>query len=118
MHERDRNRSLTHTRCYTLDGAVPNVTHDKDARNICFQKSWLTIQLPAVWPLAVMRKLWAGIDKAPLITFDNVRQPVRVRRCSDHDEQRVGGNCIHLAGGRAVNGNGLEMFVTVRLNNR
>src|SRR4051812_37388677 len=118
MHERDRNRSLADARRYTFDGAVPHVADDKDAGNVRFQKAGLAIELPSVRPLAVARELRAGIDKTELITFDNVRQPLRIWRCPDHDEQRVSGNLVYLVRFGAMYRNRFEMIVAMRLNDR
>ena len=86
MHKRDRNRSLAYARCHTLNRAVANVTHDKDAGNIGFQKPGLAIEFPTVGPLAVAYELRAGLDESELIALDDVCKPIGIRRCADHDE--------------------------------
>jgi hypothetical protein len=65
---------------------VPDVTHDKDAGNIRFQKPWITIELPTIRPFAIAGEMWTGIDKATFIAFNDVRKPFCVWRGADHDE--------------------------------
>src|SRR5689334_14899590 len=96
MHERDRNRTFTDARRHPLYGAVSNIADHKDAGNVRFQQTRIAIELPTVGPLAIARELRAGIDKAAFITFDDVREPVCVWRCSDQDEQRVGWHFVCL----------------------
>src|ERR1044072_3935514 len=103
MHKRDRNRALAHPRGHALHGAVSNVAHDKDARHVCFKKSGLTIELPAVGPLAIAYEMRTGIDKATLITFDDVGKPVGVWRRADQDEQRVGRHLVYFVRLGAMN---------------
>src|SRR5215217_4508266 len=103
MHERDRNRALADARRHTLHGAVSNITDDKDAGHVCFQKPRIAIELPTVWPLAVACEMRAGINEAALIAFHDLSKPVSVWRSSDHDEQRVGGHSVHLVRLSAVN---------------
>src|ERR1700752_333760 len=113
MYERDRNRSLSHARRNALHRAVANVAHDKNAWNVGFQKPRLPIELPAVWPLAFAFELRAGIDETTLIAFHNVCKPVRIRRCSDHDEECVGWYFVYLVRFCTVNRNGFQVSVAV-----
>src|SRR6188474_583399 len=113
MHERDRNRSLAHARRHTLDRTVPNVTHDKDAGNICLQEPWLAIEFPAVGPFAAACELRTGIDKAQVVALDDVCEPVCVWRCSDHDEERVGGYFVYFVRLGAMNRNRLEVIFAI-----
>src|SRR5215213_11829197 len=115
MHERDRNRSLAHTRCHTLHRTVPDITHDKDSGNVRFQKSWVAIELPTVWAFAITCELRAGIDKATFIALHDVCEPVCVWRCSNHNEKRIRRNFVDLVRLGTVNRNRLEVIFAMRL---
>src|SRR6185503_3247503 len=94
---------------------MTNVTNNKNAGHVCFQKTWLAIEFPAVWPLAIAREVRAGIDEPAVITLDNVREPICIWSRSDHDEQCVSGDFVYLVRFRTLNGNRFEMILTVRL---
>src|ERR1043165_2112481 len=117
MHERDRNRSLSHAPRDALYRTMTNVADDKNAGHVCLQKAWLTIEFPTVWPLATACEMRPGIDEPPLVAFDNICKPICVGCGSDHDEERVGGHFVDLVRFRTMNGNGFEMILAVRLNN-
>src|ERR1041384_3592642 len=93
---------------------MTNVTDYKNAGHVCFQEIWITIELPTVRPLAIAGEVRAGIDEAALITLDNVRKPICIWRCSDHDEQRIRRHFVDLVRFGTVNGNGFEMILAVR----
>src|SRR5689334_12787172 len=103
MHERDRNRALADPRRHPLHRAVPNITDDKDAWHVCFQKPRIAIELPTVGPLAIACEMRAGVGEAALVALHDFSKPVSVWRCTDHDEQPVGGNFAYLVRLSAVN---------------
>src|SRR5215203_1925733 len=103
MYKGDRNGAFADSGSHALHRAVTHVSDYKNTGNVCFQKTWSAVQLPSLRRFTVAHQIGTGENEAALVAFDNVREPVCVRRRANHDEERVGGHPVGMVGRRAVN---------------
>src|ERR1700686_3313844 len=92
MDKLHRYRSFADTRSDALHGAIPHIAHRKDSRNICFEQEWISVEHPPLGTFSVANKIGTSQEEAPLVSLDQIAQPVRSRQGSNKDEDRT---CRH-----------------------
>src|ERR1700688_636080 len=70
---------------------------------------------PPLGPLPAMHKVGASQQKAAIVPFGNVCQPIGPRQCSDENKHRACGYALRLAGIGAKHRNLLQMGFAVCL---
>ena len=84
---------------------MAHVTNRENAGNVGFEQERISIQCPSLWALPVTYKVRAGQQEPAFIPFDDIRQPVRARQCSDEDEHGACRHPLNLIGVGAKNRN-------------
>src|SRR6185369_12356629 len=118
MYEGDRNRTFADAGRDPLDRTVSHIADYKDARHVRFQKPRIAVHQPAFWPGSIAHQIATGKYEPMLIAFYDVSEPLRVWSGTDEDEQRGCGYSAGLIGERTVDGNCVEMILTMRFDNR
>src|SRR4030088_1458642 len=98
MEELPRYRSFANTRSDALHRTMPHIAHRKDSGNICFEQEWISVERPAPGTFPVANKVWASQEEPPLVSLDQISQPVRSRQGSNKDEDRTCRHPLQLVG--------------------
>ena len=83
MDKTDCYRTLTHSRCYTPDHAVPHVTGGEDTRHAGLLNKWIAFQLPVPGSAPVANQVLAGIDESGLIPLNETPYEISTRNSAD-----------------------------------
>src|SRR6267154_5988831 len=105
MDELHRYRSFADTRSDALHGTMPHIAHRKDSWNICLEQEWVPVERPPLGTFSVANKIGPSQEEAPLVSFDQVSQPVGSRQGSNKDEDRTCGHPLHFVGIRTKHRN-------------
>jgi len=74
VDELHRHRSFTYSGSHPFYGAVTDIAHRKDARNIRLQQERVPVQRPCTGTLAVVQEIRTRQQKAALIPLDSFRE--------------------------------------------
>src|SRR3981189_259833 len=105
MNELYRYRSFADTRSDALHGAMPHVAHRKASGNICFEQEWIPVEPPSFGTFSVADKIGASQQEAPLVSLDQVSQPVSSWQGSNEDKDRTCRHPLQLVGIRTKHRN-------------
>src|SRR6266446_29911 len=98
MDELHRHRSFPNTGGHPFYGTMTHIAHGKDTGNIGLEQERVPVEGPSLWALPVTDKVRTSQKETALVPFDDVRQPVRPRQCSDKDKHRTRRHALNLVG--------------------
>src|SRR4030088_641566 len=98
MDELHRYRSLADTRSDALHRTMPHIADRKDSGNICLEQERVPVKRPPLGTFSVANKIGTSQKEAPLVSFDQISQPVSSRQGSNKDEDRTCRHPLQLVG--------------------
>src|SRR6266446_1601139 len=98
MNELHRYRTFADTRSDALHRPMPHIAHRKDSRDICFEQEWIPVERPPLGAFSVADKIGTSQQEAPLVSLDQISQPVSARKGSNKNEDRIRWHPLHFVG--------------------
>jgi len=89
MDQLDSHRALTHGRRHSLDGPMPHVAGDEDARQARLKEERIAIKRPAIGARAGRGawQIWASQDETLRVARQDTRNPLGARLRANEDEE-------------------------------
>src|SRR5260370_22113756 len=105
MNELHRYRSFADTRSDALHGTMPHIAHRKDSGNICFEQEGIPVERPPLGTFSVANKIGPRQKEAPLVSLDQISQPISSWQGSNKDEDRTCRHPLHFVVIRTMDAN-------------
>src|SRR5882672_5700719 len=120
MNKLHRRGSFANSRGHTLHRAVTHVARSEYSGLTRLEPERITLKRPVTRQVTVSiqsREVGAGKDEPVIVSFDYLRQPLRMRQCADENEQGIRGQCFFLSTHRVEYRDCFKSVVAVHFDN-
>src|SRR5579863_2027878 len=108
MDELNHDCPFANSGSHSLDGAVAHIADNKNSRHTGFEQAGITVEIPAIGPFPVAKKIRSGEDEPAIVALDFAWEPLCAGLRANEDEEARSGKLRGFAGGRVFDSDGGE----------